>query len=169
MRDDKELITQLYKDQYDGIYRFSLKALGSREEAMDAAQESFRRMMHCSGISVLKSPGAYLWRITRNLVKEIIRGKALHAKYMLPQSEDMDAHRCEAPDPECRARDREELESLLDAVNRLPSRCREVFVLKRFDGLSHKKIAKRLGISTKTVENHMVNALLTLRKHLSDP
>ena len=48
----------------------------------------------------------------------------------------------------------------------LPKRCRMVFILSRFEGLSNKEIAARLGVSVRTVENQMNHALKVLRKKL---
>lgn len=44
-------------------------------------------------------------------------------------------------------------------LEKLPARCREVFELSRFQDLSNKEIAQKLGISVKTVKNHMTKAL----------
>lgn len=48
-------------------------------------------------------------------------------------------------------------------IERLPDKCRNVFKLSRLEGLKYKEIALQLGISEKTVENHMSNALKILR------
>jgi RNA polymerase sigma factor (sigma-70 family) len=48
----------------------------------------------------------------------------------------------------------------------LPVRCREVFQLSRYDQLSNKEIAVKLGVSEKTVENQMTIALKKLKKDL---
>jgi RNA polymerase sigma-70 factor (ECF subfamily) len=53
-------------------------------------------------------------------------------------------------------------------VSELPERCREVFELSRYEQLSHKEIAERLGISKKTIENQMTKALKTLRNALKE-
>ena len=53
------------------------------------------------------------------------------------------------------------------AVRSLPDRCRLIFVLSRYEGLSYKQIAEKLDISVKTVENQMTKALKTLRQLLS--
>ena len=58
-------------------------------------------------------------------------------------------------------------EAYLKALQTLPERCREVFVLKR-TGLSQREISEKLDISEKTVENQMTKALKMLRDALSD-
>ena len=52
------------------------------------------------------------------------------------------------------------------AIDSLPERCREVFMLSKMEELSNKEIAERLGISVKTVEVQMTKALSRLRKEL---
>ncbi len=51
----------------------------------------------------------------------------------------------------------------MQALDELPAKTREVFVMCRVQGLSHRDIAGVMGISTKTVEKHMTAAL----KHLT--
>jgi RNA polymerase sigma factor (sigma-70 family) len=48
-------------------------------------------------------------------------------------------------------------------VDTLPEKCQVVYKLSREEQLSHKEIAERLNISTKTVENHITKALHTIR------
>lgn len=54
------------------------------------------------------------------------------------------------------------------AVDRLPDRCRLVFVLSRFEELSHAEIAAAMGISVKTVEHQLGKALRLLRESLRE-
>jgi RNA polymerase sigma factor (sigma-70 family) len=49
---------------------------------------------------------------------------------------------------------------------KLPVKCRSVFVLSRYEHKSNKEIAMQLGISEKTVENHITNAIRQLRLSL---
>ena len=56
--------------------------------------------------------------------------------------------------------------SLKLALDQLPPRCKQVFELSRFDNLSHKEIAGKLGITAKTVEVQIHKALMVLRKRL---
>ena len=56
--------------------------------------------------------------------------------------------------------------ALREAIDKLPERCREVFMLSKMEELSNKEIAERLGISVKTVEVQMTKALSRLRKEL---
>ena len=54
------------------------------------------------------------------------------------------------------------------AIDRLPEKCREIFILSRYEELSYREIATTLSISVKTVENQMMTALKKLRISLQD-
>ncbi len=56
---------------------------------------------------------------------------------------------------------------ITDAIDSLPTRSREVFILSYIEDVSNKEISARLGISLSTVENHMYSALKSLRSALS--
>ena len=61
----------------------------------------------------------------------------------------------------------EEVEkSIKEAINSLPPGCKTVFILSRYEGLSHPEIANQLNITTKTVENQIGKALKQLRSQL---
>ena len=53
----------------------------------------------------------------------------------------------------------QELQLLSDAMQALPSRCRQVFTLRKLYGLSHHEIAAQLGISERTVEAQIDKAM----------
>ena len=62
-----------------------------------------------------------------------------------------------------------ELKEKIDsAIQGLPEKCREVFLLNRNEHLKYQEIADRLGISLKTVETQMSKALQHLREHLKE-
>lgn len=53
-------------------------------------------------------------------------------------------------------------------ISKLPEQCREIFYLSRFEDLSHKEIAEKLGISGNTVKVQIYRALMKLRAGLKD-
>ncbi|MEG1839108.1 MAG: sigma-70 family RNA polymerase sigma factor, partial [Bacteroidaceae bacterium] len=55
-----------------------------------------------------------------------------------------------------------------DAIKALPSECRQVFVMSRFEDMKYDEIASKIGISVNTVKYHMKNALMQLRSELKD-
>jgi len=62
-----------------------------------------------------------------------------------------------------------ELQTRIDAIiESLPNRCRQIFILSRYEELKYSGIAERLNISVKTVEAQMSKALKILRQHLAE-
>jgi len=63
--------------------------------------------------------------------------------------------------------DADEFKKILNAaVDQLAPKCREIFLLSKYEELSNKEIAEQLGISVKTVESQMTIALKKLREYL---
>ncbi|QTD39242.1 sigma-70 family RNA polymerase sigma factor [Polaribacter batillariae] len=65
--------------------------------------------------------------------------------------------------------DEEELskeEEVKKMVNKLSTKCKEAFVLSKYENMKYKAIALKMGISVKTVENHISKAYAELRKNL---
>lgn len=76
----------------------------------------------------------------------------------LPDQSELDTHKREKQDT---------LEDALHAaIGSLPEKCRIVFNLSRFEQLSHREIAEKLGISVKTIENQITKAMKMLRDAL---
>ena len=63
---------------------------------------------------------------------------------------------------------RQDLDVILAAVDELPPKCREVFLMQRNEGLAYAEIASRLGISESMVQKHMSKALTRLHDAFSD-
>ena len=60
----------------------------------------------------------------------------------------------------------EKWRALVEAVDDLPEKTRHAFQLHKLEGLSHAETARRMGISTSTVEKHISSALKTLTRRL---
>ena len=75
--------------------------------------------------------------------------------------------RIQASNPESKLMHKELITHINAAIDLLPDKCKIVFKLSRDEQLSHKEIAKKLNISTKTVEAHITIALKALKSSLS--
>lgn len=63
--------------------------------------------------------------------------------------------------------EQDELKAKLNsAIDSLPERCRQVFVLSRFEKMTHREIAESLSITPKTVENQITKALKVISSSL---
>ena len=144
----------------------SLMKMLDRSEAEDVMQESYLKVYteNAKGREMESRP--FLFRAARNLAISKLRHKKV-VEQSVPALQLHQRVSHEYGSVEQSLSEAEEKELLLDAVNTLPPICRKVFVLRKLDGLSHREIAQRLEISTKTVENHLARGMNLCRQHLS--
>jgi RNA polymerase sigma factor (sigma-70 family) len=142
---------------HDGALRNWLRVrfpgLGDRE---DVAQESLLRVWRAADRGPIHSGKAFLFATARNLALDVLQRQS--CKEGLGESDPSTVLDMVASPAESLVH-AQELEILNRALAALPERCREVFTLRRLHGLSQKEIARRLGISEKTVEAQNVIAM----------
>jgi len=145
-----------------------LRAIASRagpEEAADLVQDAFLKTVEAGRKAEVEKPVHLLFRIARNAVIDKLRSKRRTAA--LFRSEEAEAADPTAsPERILIASDR--LKRAMAAIDRMPPKRREVFLLHRLEGLSYAEIARRAGISIKTVEKHMACAMAQLSREVDD-
>lgn len=150
---------------YDELKGFFRRRVDCQSEAEDLVQETFSRLMRRADESLIGHPRQYLFRVARNLLVDRARKRAVRSETSLPAVE-MERLSATTVTPSDEAEARERLQLLEKTVGKLPQRCREVFILNRFYGLSYPSIAEQLSISQSTVEKHMIRAIAACRKTL---
>lgn len=157
----------VFAEQKAALQRFLARRLGDNASlAEDLTQEVWLRAATVEGVEQVRNPKSYLFRIASNLAVDHIR----HQRHGVELGAAEDYRELVAdprPSPETEAVHRGELRRLLAAVDRLPPRTREVFLLAKLQDLSYLEIAERLGIARNTVMVHMTSALALLERHLN--
>ncbi|KAF1051309.1 MAG: putative RNA polymerase sigma factor FecI [Burkholderia gladioli] len=155
---------------YRELLRFLSHRVKDLDTASDIAQESCLRVLalHGAGTAIADARGL-LCQIARNLVIDSLRRSAVRARYIEPLGDsDGDEHAADAASqPEHALEASQRTQRLVAAIENLPPRCREAFVLHRFEGLGHAEIAARMGISRNMVEKHVIRAVLACRQQLA--
>ena len=136
------------------------------EIAKDIVHEVFvelwNKKEHIDFSSSLKS---YLFTSVRNRSLNHLRNqKIIHPEGM--EFLTKEPNKQSTPDEEIQAMETES--AINNAIQSLPEKCREVFILSRYDNLKYFEIAKKLNISVKTVEAQMSKALQVLREKLKE-
>ncbi|TAL90496.1 MAG: RNA polymerase sigma factor [Rhodanobacter sp.] len=152
----------LLEDLIPGLRRHLQRQLGSADAADDAVQETCLRMLRYRGIGDAGEVRALLFHVASSVVADRWRrAKVQHSKDHC--SLDGQELVSSEPQPDRLLAGRQDLGLIKQAIRTLPPRCREVFVLHRFEGLSYRDIARRFGTSERTVENQIAHALAVCR------
>lgn len=143
---------------HEAALRAYLHGLVRPADIDDLVQDTYARLLQARARGPIESPRGLLFATARNAARDLYRRRAV--ANTIPIAE-MDESRVfdEAPGvPETVSR-RQESDLLAAAIADLPPRCREILVLRKFENLSHREIAQRLGIAEHTVEAQLTKAL----------
>ncbi len=158
-RDPADPLLQAFEASYGALLRYVEQRVGNTADAADIVQETYVRLRAANQDEALGNPQAYVYRVASNLLIDTMRRRAFRGQYVrsgtLPEEV-----ASEEPSLERQLVDSERLALLLKAVNSLPTRCREVFILRKIHHLEFAEIERRLGISRTMVDRHLRKALL---------
>jgi RNA polymerase sigma-70 factor (ECF subfamily) len=160
------LFRQFARPLYAAAYRY----VGSAMVAEDVVSDLFAKLWENRATWEVPGPlETYLYRAVRNRVLNVIRNTRAERSFEDRVGREIAIGAGEATAPRADAMlDARELTEAIDwAVARLPGRCREVFLLNRYQHLTYAQVASVLQISVKTVEIHMGRALAVLRRRLA--
>src|SRR5215212_3042488 len=135
----------------------------SLNDVDDLVQETYFRLCQARKTRKITHSKAYLFTAARNVALDRCRRDRIvsfHAIADLGDSlvSDQQPHAGDTTDRDI------ELETLKAALRALPERCREVLVLRKHHGLSHREIAERLGISVHTVNAQITHGMIKCRE-----
>lgn len=163
---DEQVFEEFFKTYYERLCNYANTILNDMDEAEEMVQGAFLAMWEKrETIEVHSSLKSYLYRAVYN-------SSLNHVKHLKVRQKYDNRHQHNAT-LEHNSTSESLIASELDAIaqnaiNNLPPQCQNVFKLSRFENLSYAEIAEQMGISVKTVENHMIKALKVLREKLKD-
>jgi len=129
-------------------------------------QESLTRVWRVRQTGRVESPKALLFTTARHLALDELRRRKIAAIEPLAEIDTLPVFDDSATAADTAAR-HQELELLTQAIQSLPTRCRQVLTLRKLHGLSQKEIAAQLGISEHTVEAQVANGVRGCAKFLA--
>ena len=150
-------IAILFRTNYRPLCLYALHYLNDIDAVEDIVQDSFVDLWELlKGGKEIKNVKSYLYTMVKNRSLEKLKQDNL-----LTDDTILDKEEFEDEDLE----ERSYIESRLwTAIDSLPERCRDIFLMSKRDGMKYQEIAEELNISIKTVENQMSKALKTLKK-----
>lgn len=156
----------LYLQHEPEIRWYFIRRVRCAQTAAELTQETFIRLLGQGVPASIEAPRAYLYRVASNLLTDHFR-KAGGIPTTVSDAELHDVPNNTAG-PERNVLARDEIRRLERAIDELPRRRREIFLLHKFEGLSYGEIADRLGIAKNTVMVQMMRALAHCRDRLAD-
>jgi RNA polymerase sigma factor (sigma-70 family) len=148
----------LLAEKYEDLRLLLARKLGSEELARETLHETWLRLNRTDPVGQMRSPKAYLFRVALNLAADRLRADKRRVRRT-----DVDivieTLADEAPGPAREAEGRMRLAALEEAVQELPYRQRAILIAVQIEGVTHQKIAERLGVSAKTVQTELKAAL----------
>ena len=158
---DESALTELYHKFWQSLFVSSYNVLKDKELCEDIIQDIFMNIWHNrEKLEINISLKGYMYACARYQVFN--QFKKNKDKIHVELFEDLDK-RFQYSTPETQLMHDELLDQINSIVQALPEKCQLVYKLSREEQLSHKEIAERLDISTKTVENHITKALHVIR------
>ena len=163
-RSDRQAFNELFRSFYQGMVHFAMRYLKDKTVSKDIVQECFISLWQKrSQIDASRSLKNYLLTMVRNKSLNAIRDRSsLDIDHDLASDGKADNVVIAMHDED--GNDGPSLEELMKSwINELPDRQKEALSLSRFEGFDHEEIAVVMEVSPKTVNNHIVAALRTLR------
>lgn len=165
----REALDSLYREYRPNVLHIARKIMGNEQDAEDAVQEVFERVLDRIGqFRYEASFSSWLRVLAKNVCRDILRRKGRHPTQSLDSL-------CELNETEITAKSssisqeeelimKELLENLHEKIDRLKEKHRKLIILRYIDGLSYRKIAQLLGCSESQVKSRLHQARKKLRR-----
>lgn len=169
---DYDYFSYLFKTSFMKLVLYGKKYVGSEDEAKDIVQDCFLKLWRMKSEVRRSTAKALVFMMVRNSCLNLIRHRVIERNFEREVMVDGDCcdlvfHIDFLGDPEQASIYDELNRMIMTEVNKMPLRCREVFVMSRYQGLSNRKIAGIMDISEPAVHKHLENALDKLKAVLS--
>jgi RNA polymerase sigma-70 factor (ECF subfamily) len=169
---DKRAFDELVLKYQQRIYELAYNFTHHVDDAFDLSQEIFLRVF--KALDNFKGESAFytwLYRIAKNACIDYTRKRKRYQNVTLEDGILFDRQNwCKvvSNDMPDKHAERKELEiEISKAIEQLPPRQKQVFILRHYEGLALKEIAEKLGLRIGSVKAHLFNATHTLRKLLT--
>src|SRR5262245_12491332 len=131
----------------------------------EVVQEAYARIWGADLERIL-NPRAYLFVTARHIIGEQLRRSRIVSIELMADLEVLNIVDDDIG-PERRLSGQQEIARLHTIIEKLPTKCRQAFRMKKFEELSQREIAARMGVAESTVEKHLAKALRVISKEMN--
>lgn len=162
---DKDQFEQLFRAEFKGLCFFAQKYVKDFDAAREIVQDSFISLWEKRAtIDAARPVKSYLTTVIHNKCHNYLRDNRKFDTNLLQTEHLLELEETTETDILVTQELHREIQT---AIDELPEKCREVFLLNRYENLKYQEIADKLGISVKTVEAQMSKALQHMRVRLA--
>jgi RNA polymerase sigma-70 factor (ECF subfamily) len=152
----------IFKKYYKLIFNIINGKIRDYNLADDLTQDVFYELYRKKDkIKIQTSLKSYLIRSAINTALNQLRKKKIEYTETLPETHYDNSYENDYSETDILK------QVLYNAIDNLPPKCKQVFVMSRTHGLTYEEIAEELGIAKKTVDNHIGKALSILRTEMN--
>jgi len=160
-------VTEAFLESNGLIKRFLAGFLRVHQDIEDVAQEAYLRAYMCEQRELIEQPTPFLFRVAKNLALTRLSRKSRRITDYIEEADASDVLETAAgTDEELEAQ--ECLGLYCEAIASLPEKCRQVFLLRKVHGLTHKEIGERMNLSISSVEKYLRQGILACSTYLRD-
>ena len=157
------VVERLFREHNEALIRFLRGRVGSRNEALEVAQEAYVRLLSLDQPGAVSYLRAFLFKTAANIA---IDRRRRHQNFDKVAGRQLFTELAENRTPERQLSGEQTLRHLGALIENMPPKCRESFVMNQIQGLDAATIARRLGITDSMVRKYVVRALLHCRAHI---
>jgi RNA polymerase sigma-70 factor (ECF subfamily) len=154
----KSAVMEVFSSVESRLRQYIMRILVHPQDVEDALQETLLRTWESEKRQDIHSPKSFLFKVAKNIALTEIAKKSRQLTVYIGDFAESDVIADELS-LESSLEAEEKLRSLSTVIATLPPQCQRVFIMRKIFGFSHKEIARRLNISTRTVEQHLTKGL----------
>jgi RNA polymerase sigma-70 factor, ECF subfamily len=163
---DKNSFELIFRNEFRNLCLFAIRFVKDHDTSKEIVQDAFINLWEKrETIDLSRTVRSYLSSSVRNRCLNYLRDNKKFNRDILDAEDLLSDHGVIQND----SLEEDDLrQKITNAIDELPEKCREIFVLSRHENLKYQQIADKLGISVKTVETQMSKALQHMRIRLKD-
>ncbi len=164
-RGEKHAFDQLYLQHFDNLKRFAQQYIRHGEVVEELVSELFIRMwLRRDSLHEINNPTLYLYRSVKNACLTYLKREDRHIQVPIDDVESGNLQVAVSVNPEQLLEYKELLLRLDETVDHMPDQRRMIFRMVKEDRLKCREVAELLGVSIRTVENHVYRAIKQLNE-----
>jgi len=155
-------LKQMSESYRQPLTAYFQRRVHSRNEAEDLTQEVFLRLVRRLDQDRIENPEAFVFRTAVNLLRDRSRRGKTFQSHLVEMTHQHPA--VEELSPERVFDSRQSLTQVLEVLDGLDERTRDVFILHRLEGMKHAEIASLYGVSISSIEKYIIKVLTLLAR-----